>query len=455
MDRQASRAGTRVHEAGGGIVMPAGQRMRMSTLGNRMRVAATLVVISMCAGLDCLNVAPPIPGADFIPPDARVLVTLRIVNNSGVEVIVDSTFYGGAEEVRRTTRVLASGGTESSETVLATFAVRIVITARDMTTREILAEAELLAHREYEPGDTVIFRIPPKDLPPGENPPPIADAGPDQVVAAGSQVTLDGSGSRDPLAEPISYQWRQASGPTPLSIDDPNAAQASFVAPAVSTPTRFDLDLDVSDGSQTATDRVTIDVLPDCDGNGITDVEDILNGAPDCQGDGIPDVCQLSADCDGNGVPDECDPDCDGNGTPDACDILTNPMLDCDGNGAIDACEIAAGTAADCNANGTPDVCDIAACTNDPACADCNQNLVPDGCELTGNDCDGNLVPDECDPDAHDVDGFVFSLLYGYYGRAVGKGELPCQFDANGDGRLDGADIGPFVERLLGNPAAP
>ncbi len=429
--------------------------MRISTHGNRAVVGAALVAITMCAGLDCLNIAPSIPGAGGIAQDPRLLVTLRMVNNSGVEAIVDSTFFGTSEEVRRTTRVLASSGTESSETVLATFAVRIVVTARDMTTREILAEAELVAHREYAPGDTVIFTIPPKDVPLAENPPPIADAGPDQTVVGGSRVTLAGSGSRDPFGEPISFHWRQASGPTPLSIDDPNAANTFFVAPPVSVPSRFDLELDVSDGSQTATDRVTIDVLPDCDDNGIADDEDIRNGAPDCQGDGIPDVCQLSADCDGNGVPDECDPDCDGNGTPDACDILVNPTLDCDGNGAIDACEIAGGTAADCDANGTPDVCDIAACLEDPACADCNQNLVPDGCELTGNDCDGNLVPDECDRDAHNVDGFVFSLLYGYYGRALGKGEFPCHFDANGDGLLNGADIAPFVQRLLGNPAAP
>jgi hypothetical protein len=46
--------------------------------------------------------------------------------------------------------------------------------------------------------------------------------------------------------------------------------------------------------------------LPDCNGNGVGDGQDIAGGT--------------SQDCDGNGVPDECQPDADGDGTIDACE---------------------------------------------------------------------------------------------------------------------------------------
>jgi hypothetical protein len=47
--------------------------------------------------------------------------------------------------------------------------------------------------------------------------------------------------------------------------------------------------------------------LPDCNGNGVGDGQEIVGGA--------------SADCDSNGVPDECQPDSDGNGIIDACEV--------------------------------------------------------------------------------------------------------------------------------------
>ena len=424
----------------------------MPTVG---RFVTVCLLAPACAGLDCLTPGVPLPVGDLLPGGAAARVTLRIVNNAGVEAIVDSTFYSSTSEVRRTTRVLASAGSESSETVLATFAERISIMARESLTGDVLAQAELLVHQDFAPGELVVFTIPPKDVPPAQNPAPIADAGPDQAVVVGARVTLDGSGSRDPLGEPIEFQWRQIAGPVSITIDDPTAEQTFFLAPHVDTPVTFEVELTVSDGETGASDTAAITVLPDCDGNGVADADDIRNGAADCQGDGIPDVCQLIPDCDGNGVPDGCDPDCDGNAMPDACDIATEPALDCDGNGAIDACEIAAGSASDCDGNGRPDSCDIASCKGDPACGDCNGNGIPDGCELVANDCNGNGIPDECDPEARDVGGLVAALLPRESKSRPPKGETACHFDANGDNRIDGADIAPYIERMLSLPAGP
>jgi hypothetical protein len=116
----------------------------------------------------------------------------------------------------------------------------------------------------------------------------------------------------------------------------------------------------------------------------------------DCNGNGIPDVCDIlqgvEGDCDGDGTPDACDPDCDADGVSDVCEIESGAEGDCDGDGVLDSCEIAAG-AADCDGNGVPDACQLAG-------EDCNANGIPDACDIADGllgDCDGNGIPDACE----------------------------------------------------------
>ncbi|MDR3703600.1 MAG: OmpA family protein [Candidatus Sulfopaludibacter sp.] len=57
--------------------------------------------------------------------------------------------------------------------------------------------------------------------------PPIADAGPNQLGVAPGTITLNGSGSYDPLGLALTYQWTQIAGPT-VAITNPTGAVANF-----------------------------------------------------------------------------------------------------------------------------------------------------------------------------------------------------------------------------------
>ncbi len=107
----------------------------------------------------------------------------------------------------------------------------------------------------------------------------------------------------------------------------------------------------------------------------------------DCNGNGVPDDCDVlngtSLDCNENLVPDECEADCNGNGLPDFCDIAQGTAVDVDENGVPDDCQ------ADCQGNGLPDDFEIATGIS----VDCNANTIPDECELadgSATDLDGN-----------------------------------------------------------------
>jgi hypothetical protein len=137
----------------------------------------------------------------------------------------------------------------------------------------------------------------------------------------------------------------------------------------------------------------------DCNGNGISDPDDIANcdgnlWCQDCNSNGILDECEIASDaaldCDLDGVLDTCqitsDPslDCDDDGTLDSCEIANDAALDCDLDGALDSCQITSDPSLDCDGDGTLDSCQIA---SDPS-LDQNTNGILDSCEcVTANYC--------------------------------------------------------------------
>jgi hypothetical protein len=103
---------------------------------------------------------------------------------------------------------------------------------------------------------------------------PTANAGPDQTVASGATVQLDGSGSTDPEGQALTFMWTQTSGPA-VTLSDPTSATPTFTAPT--GPATLTFDLEVCDPEPLCdTDSVTITVqaAPMADASG----EVIVNG---------------------------------------------------------------------------------------------------------------------------------------------------------------------------------
>ena len=65
--------------------------------------------------------------------------------------------------------------------------------------------------------------------------PPVAEAGADRKVRAGTKVALDGSASRDQDDGVVSRRWSQIAG-RPVTLSDPLAIKPTFSAPETEDP---------------------------------------------------------------------------------------------------------------------------------------------------------------------------------------------------------------------------
>lgn len=93
---------------------------------------------------------------------------------------------------------------------------------------------------------------------PPVNKAPIANAGADVNVTGPADVTLNGSGSRDPENSVLTYLWTQVSGPT-IAIANADMANAAIQLAATQTDVAYSFSLKVTDPEGlSATDSVTV-----------------------------------------------------------------------------------------------------------------------------------------------------------------------------------------------------
>ncbi|MCA9770993.1 MAG: right-handed parallel beta-helix repeat-containing protein [Myxococcales bacterium] len=148
-------------------------------------------------------------------------------------------------------------------------AVEATFTAPDVATPTDLVFAVHVSDGELIDDDAVTITVEPR------NGAPTADAGPDQSLAEGATVTLDGSASADPDGDTLSFAWTQIFGP-PVTLSDAAAQQPTFTAPEVTQDLTLIFHLEVSDGDAAAVDTVEITVT---NGTGTTIYVDAANAS--------------------------------------------------------------------------------------------------------------------------------------------------------------------------------
>ncbi len=90
-------------------------------------------------------------------------------------------------------------------------------------------------------------------------PNPIAVPGPNQTVAVGSEVILDGSSSFNPAGGPLGFHWEQTEGPT-VVLDTPFDPLVTFFAD-IPGQYRFLLTVE-NDQGLTSSATILITVIP-------------------------------------------------------------------------------------------------------------------------------------------------------------------------------------------------
>ena len=127
------------------------------------------------------------------------------------------------------------------------------------------------------------------------NQPPAANAGPDQTVAEGAAVTLDGSGSNDlDSGDTLTYSWSQTGGTPNVTLTGATAAKPTFTAPSqLAANASLTFTLTVSDGLKSHTDTVTITVTA-----GANDAPTANAGPDQTVGDGASVTLDGSASTD-------------------------------------------------------------------------------------------------------------------------------------------------------------
>jgi hypothetical protein len=133
---------------------------------------------------------------------------------------------------------------------------------------------------------------------------PLADAGFDEIVIAGSTVSLDGSASSDGEGDALTFSWTFVTMPDASTavFSDPAAVSPSFVADLVGDYVVALVASDGSDDSAPATVTITADLDTDIDGvpQSLDNCTAVANADQrDTDGDGYGNLCDGDLNNDG------------------------------------------------------------------------------------------------------------------------------------------------------------
>jgi hypothetical protein len=207
-------------------------------------------VAPLAPGVYCFDTSAQLTGTLFLtgagPWIFQIGSTLTTAVNAAVEVVDAGTTCPG-------TNVYWQVGTSATLGVGTTFAGTILAgaSATVMTGATVSGSVFALTGAVTLDTNEVSVCAPPVEP---ANQPPLADAGPNQVVSFGSLATVDGSASTDDgLVQALSYAW---------VVDTDPGFSAAGAGATVSLPVGTHVfTLTVDDGEFSATDFVTITVL--------------------------------------------------------------------------------------------------------------------------------------------------------------------------------------------------
>lgn len=299
---------------------------------------------------------------------------------------------------------------------------------------------------------------------------PVADAGPDQTVHAGSVVLLDGSGSTDVDDNPLTYLWSLPARPADSSaaLDNPNVVGPGFVA---DWPGEYIGELVVNDGFEhSVPDSVVITTensrpVADAGADQTGFVGDTIsldgNGSADADKDPLSYLWALTALPEGSTAALTAEtsaitslvPDLPGlyvgqlivndgfqDSDPDTAKVTIEVVadVDSDNDGLTDAEEIELGTDPDnpdSDGDGIKDGEEVNQTGTDPLDADSDDDGLTDGAEVNVHDTDPNDA-DSDDDGLSDGDEINIHLT------------LPNIPDTDGDGFNDGDEVGNATDPL-------
>lgn len=126
--------------------------------------------------------------------------------------------------------------------------------------------------------------------------PPVADAGSNvSATLSSSTVSLDGSGTYEPIGKTVTYTWSQVYGPTALTFSTTSSATPEVSNLAIGV---YKCMLTVSDGTYSSSDEMKIIVSESGNSNPSVSITSPTDGASFAEGDTV-DITAQASDLDG------------------------------------------------------------------------------------------------------------------------------------------------------------